>query len=136
MACFVITCQYTKTDPIYVYHLLNYVSFTSYLTVTFENLQNELDLGTEETPSLPFLPQQQSQTAIPPTHSGIPVSSNVFGQGLRSDQAKNTVFSNALSGLQHFHLSQGGAVRGNDSSRDPNPPTLDASSMEMHDPTY
>lgn len=120
----------------YMFHLLNSVSITSDLMVTFRNLQNELDLGMEETPSLPFLPQQQSQTATQSTLSGSPVSSNAFGQGLRSDLNKNTAFSNAISGLQHFHLSQGGAVRSNDSSRDPNPPTSDGSSMEMHDPTY
>ncbi|XP_057775378.1 uncharacterized protein LOC130994341 isoform X2 [Salvia miltiorrhiza] len=114
---------------------------------------NELDFGMEETPSLPLLNQQPSQTAMLSTQTGIPVS-NVFGpsaagQGLRSgnsDQTKNTVFSNALSSpvrrsLQHYHLSQGGqygnnATRSNDCSgnqtRDPNPPSSNDTSMEMH----
>ncbi|XP_057775373.1 uncharacterized protein LOC130994341 isoform X1 [Salvia miltiorrhiza] len=116
-------------------------------------VQNELDFGMEETPSLPLLNQQPSQTAMLSTQTGIPVS-NVFGpsaagQGLRSgnsDQTKNTVFSNALSSpvrrsLQHYHLSQGGqygnnATRSNDCSgnqtRDPNPPSSNDTSMEMH----
>lgn len=119
------------------------------------NLQNELDYGTEEPPSsLQFHQQQQSQTAMQSTQSGIPVSSNAFGpatvgQGLRSgnsDQTKNSVFSNALSSpvrrsLQHYHLSQGGqyannAMRSNENNgnqtRDPNPPSSNDTSMDMH----
>ncbi|KAH6774694.1 nuclear receptor family 2 group C protein [Perilla frutescens var. frutescens] len=118
-------------------------------------VQNELDYGSEDTPSLPLLQQQQSQTATHSTHSGHPVSSNAFGpstvgQGLRSgnsEQTKNSVFSNALSSpvrrsLQHYHLSQGGshyannATRSNDSNgnqtRDPNPPSSNDTSMDMH----
>ncbi|KAL1536666.1 hypothetical protein AAHA92_29277 [Salvia divinorum] len=133
-------------------------------------VQNELDFGMEDTPSLPLLTQQLSQTAMQSAplltqqlsqtamqsaHTGIPVSSNVFGptsagQGLRSsssDQPKNTVFSNALSSpvrrsLQHYHLSQGSqcasnnAARSNDYSgnqtRDLNPPSSNDTSMEMH----
>ncbi|KAI3451056.1 hypothetical protein Pfo_007721 [Paulownia fortunei] len=121
-------------------------------------MQNELDYGTEEPPSSPRLPfqqqQQQSQNAMQSTHSGIPVSSHAFGpatvgQGLRSvnsDQTKNTVFSNALSSpvrrsLQNYHLSQGGhyannATRSNENngnqSRDPNPPSSNDTSMDMH----
>ncbi|XP_042029502.1 uncharacterized protein LOC121776394 [Salvia splendens] len=118
-------------------------------------VQNELDFGTDETPSLPLLTQQLSQTAMQSAHTGIPLSSNVFGpsaagQGLRSgssDQPKNTVFSNALSSpvrrsLQHYHPSQGSqyasnnAVRCNDNSgnqtRDLNPPSSNDTSMEMH----
>ncbi|KAH6833711.1 nuclear receptor family 2 group C protein [Perilla frutescens var. hirtella] len=116
-------------------------------------VQNELDYGTEDTPSLPLLHQQQSQTATQSAHSGHPVSSNAFGpsavgQGLRSgEQTKNSVFSNALSSpvrrsLQHYHLSHGGshysnnATRSNDSNgnqtRDPNPPSSNDTSMDMH----
>lgn len=129
-----------------------FLSLWSYGTLRI--LQNELDYGTEETPSLPLLQQQQSQTATQLAHSGHPVSSNAFGasaagQGLRSgntDQTKNSVFSNALSSpvrrsLQHYHLSQGGnfantAMRNNDSNgnqtRDPNPPSSNDTSMDMH----
>ncbi|KAK4417347.1 hypothetical protein Salat_2560300 [Sesamum alatum] len=123
----------------------------------FAYVQNELDYGTEEpppSPRLPFQHQQQSHTAMQTTHSGIPVSSNAFGpaaggQGQRSvnsDQTKNSVFSNALSSpvrrsLQHYHLSQGGqyannAMRGNENTvsqtRDPNPPSSNDTSMDMH----
>ncbi|KAK6150545.1 hypothetical protein DH2020_015477 [Rehmannia glutinosa] len=68
-------------------------------------VQNEIDHGLEEPPSSPRLPfqQQQTQTPMQSTHSGIPVSSNAFGpatavQGLRSgnsDQPK-TPFSPTL----------------------------------------
>ncbi|KAK6125747.1 hypothetical protein DH2020_040521 [Rehmannia glutinosa] len=120
-------------------------------------VQNEIDHGLEEPPSSPRLPfqQQQTQTTMQSTHSGIPVSSNAFGpatavQGLRSgnsDQPKNSVFSNALSSpvrrsLQHYHLSQGGqyannVMRGNENhngnqTRDPNPPSSNDTSMDMH----
>ncbi|XP_021889139.1 uncharacterized protein LOC110808093, partial [Carica papaya] len=83
-------------------------------------LQNELEYGAEESPVSPRLPiqHQHSQTAV----HGVPISSNPFasltvGQGVRSGhvdhQAKNSVFSNALSSpvrrsLQHYHLAQGG----------------------------
>lgn len=122
-----------------------------------KKLQNELDYGNEELPSsFQYNPQQQSQNATQPTHSGIPISSNAFGpatavgQGLRShnsDQTKNSVFSNALSSpvrtsLQNYHLSQGGGqigqyanstMRSNENqTRDPNPPSSNDTSMDMH----
>ncbi|KAK4394135.1 hypothetical protein Sango_1884300 [Sesamum angolense] len=136
---------------------INHRSDTSGLMTKWIYLQNELDYGAEEPPSSPRLPfqhQQQSHTAMQTTHSGIPVSSNAFGpatvgQGQRSvnsDQTKNSVFSNALSSpvrrsLQHYHLSQGGqyannAMRGNENTvsqtRDPNPPSSNDTSMDMH----
>ncbi|KAA8530962.1 hypothetical protein F0562_005671 [Nyssa sinensis] len=128
-------------------------------------IQNEVEYGTEEPPGSPRLPfqQQQSQTAMQLTNSGVPVSSNSFGpviagQGLRSGhsdhQAKNSVFSNALSSpvrwsLQHYHLAQGSPYsnnimptgngsRNNESNyshqqnRDSNPPSSNDSSMDMH----
>ncbi|KAL2528080.1 hypothetical protein Fot_20778 [Forsythia ovata] len=114
-------------------------------------IQNELDYGTEEPP----------QSAMQSTHSGTPVSSNsfgpaTFGQGLRSgnsdNQTKNSVFSNALSSpvrrtLQHYHLTHGSShtnniipsvngQRNNENTchpgRDPNPPSSNDTSMDMH----
>ncbi|CAI9780965.1 unnamed protein product [Fraxinus pennsylvanica] len=117
-------------------------------------IQNELDHGTDEhppSPRLPFQQQQQSQTAMQTIHSGFPVSSNLFGPSntriVNSDnQSKNSVFSNALSSpvrrsLQHYHLTQGGhsinhIMRNNENngsqSRDPNLPSSNDSSMDMH----
>ncbi|KAK9272935.1 hypothetical protein L1049_003314 [Liquidambar formosana] len=127
-------------------------------------LQNELEYGGEEPPMSPRLQyhHQHSQTAMHLANSGIPVSSNAFGpatagQGIRSghaDQAKNSVFSNALSSpvrrsLQHYHLAQGAynsnnnlssgnAPRNNETSyphpqnRDSNSPSSNDSSMDMH----
>ncbi|XP_022879585.1 uncharacterized protein LOC111397082 [Olea europaea var. sylvestris] len=111
-------------------------------------IQNELDYGSEESP----------QTAMLSTQSGTPVSSNSFGpaatigQGLRSgnsdNQTKNSVFSNALSSpvrrtLQHYHLTHGSShtnnINGQRNSentchpgRDPNPPSSNDTSMDMH----
>ncbi|KAL6576061.1 hypothetical protein OROHE_000532 [Orobanche hederae] len=107
-------------------------------------VQNELDYGIEE--------QQPTQTVMPSsTHTGNPLSSNSFGpttavQGLRSsnsDQSKSSVFSNALSSpvrrsLQNYHLSQGGgqyannAIRSNENNSNPNPPSSNDISMDMH----
>lgn len=117
-------------------------------------MQNELDHGTDEpppSPRLPFQQQQQSQTAMQTIHSGFPVSSNSSGpantRSVNSDnQSKNSVFSNALSSpirrsLQHYHLMQGGqsannVMRNNENngsqSRDPNPPSSNDTSMDMH----
>ncbi|KAL7104532.1 hypothetical protein ACP275_08G251100 [Erythranthe tilingii] len=96
-------------------------------------VENELDYGIEE---------PQSQTALQPTHSGIPVSSSnsvgpaTVGQGFRSgqvtEQSRNSVFSSALSSpvrrsLQHYHLPQGGQQ-----NRDSNPPGSNDTSMDMH----
>ncbi|KAK7247513.1 hypothetical protein RIF29_42396 [Crotalaria pallida] len=84
-------------------------------------LQNELEYGTEEPPMSPRQPfqQQNSQTAL---HNNIAASipSNAFSTnvvpGMRNgqpdQQAKNSVFSNALSSpirrnLQLYHLAQG-----------------------------
>ncbi|CAI9758285.1 unnamed protein product [Fraxinus pennsylvanica] len=116
----------------------------------FANIQNELGYGTEEPPSSPrlqFQQQQQSQTAMQSTNTGVQVCSNSFGpatvgQGLRSG---NTIFTNALSSpvsrsLQHQHLMQGGyyvntVTRNNENSnyqsRDPNPPGFYDTSMDM-----
>ncbi|XP_073059113.1 uncharacterized protein [Primulina eburnea] len=106
----------------------------------FTYLQNELDYGTDEPPSsprLPFQQHQQTQNAIP---GAAALSVNAFGpatigQGFRSgisDQTKNSVFSNALSSpvrrsLQHYHQSNSG-----NQTRDPNPPSSNDSSMDMH----
>ncbi|XP_059640938.1 uncharacterized protein LOC132283071 [Cornus florida] len=123
-------------------------------------LQNELEYGAEEPPLSPRLPlqHQHSQTAMHSNNSGIPVSSNSFGsvtaaQGLRSGhsdhQAKNSVFSNALSSpvrrsLQHYHLAQGyhspsvNGPRNNETSyphhqnRESNTTSSNDSSMDIH----
>lgn len=85
-------------------------------------MQNEIDYSSEDPPMSPRLPSQhqQSQTPIHMSSSGIPISSNSFGQaaagqGFRSahaDQQAKNVFSNALSSpvrrsLQNYHLAQG-----------------------------
>ncbi|XP_061344809.1 uncharacterized protein LOC133290695 [Gastrolobium bilobum] len=86
------------------------------------HLQNELEYGAEESPMSPRQPihQQNSQTAIH-TNFGASIPPNAFGttfvgQGIRTgqhdQQAKNSVFSNALSSpirrsLQPYHLAQG-----------------------------
>ncbi|GFY94183.1 hypothetical protein Acr_09g0006290 [Actinidia rufa] len=76
-------------------------------------LQNELEYGLEETPMPPRSPyqSQQSQTAMHSTNiGGVP--------GHPDHQAKNSVFSNALSSpvrwsLQQHQLSQGGFFSSN-----------------------
>ncbi|KAG7987334.1 hypothetical protein I3843_03G128200 [Carya illinoinensis] len=87
-------------------------------------LQNELEYGADEPPVSPRLPfqNQHAQNAMHLTSMGAPVSSSPFaniatvGQGVRSgqsdNQAKNSVFSNALSSpvrrsIQSYHLAQG-----------------------------
>ncbi|KAL9329709.1 hypothetical protein ACSQ67_004712 [Phaseolus vulgaris] len=91
-------------------------------------LQNELEYGGEEAPVSPRQPvhQQNSQTAMH-TNFGSNIPSNAFGatvagQGIRAgqpdQQAKNSVFSNALSSpirrsLQPYHLAQGSYPSGN-----------------------
>ncbi|KAJ4950799.1 hypothetical protein NE237_027631 [Protea cynaroides] len=127
-------------------------------------LQNELDYGGEEPPVSPRL-NFQNQHSLPTTHvvNGIPVSSGSFGpatvgqgprSGLSDSQAKNSVFSNALSSpvrrsLQHYHLAQGGyhpnsmmptgnGTRNSETNfphhqnRDTNSPCSNDSSMDMH----
>ena len=92
------------------------------------HLQNELEYGSEESPS-PVSPRhsiQQNSQAANQTNIGAAISSNAFGstvagQGIRTgqtDQAKNSVFSNALSSpirrsLQPYHLAQGSSPSGN-----------------------
>ncbi|KAK7318509.1 hypothetical protein RJT34_03211 [Clitoria ternatea] len=83
------------------------------------HLQNELEYGAEEPPVSPRQPQN-SQPAMH-TNFGASIPTNAFGatvigQGIRTgqpdQQAKNSVFSNALSSpirrsLQPYHLAQG-----------------------------
>ncbi|XVF15022.1 hypothetical protein REPUB_Repub09cG0113700 [Reevesia pubescens] len=85
-------------------------------------LQNELEYGAEESPMSPRVSfqHQHPQTATHLNTLSAPFSSNPISpatvtQGVRSgdSQAKNSVFSNALSSpvrrsLQHYHLVQGG----------------------------
>ncbi|XP_022774878.1 uncharacterized protein LOC111316909 [Durio zibethinus] len=85
-------------------------------------LQNDLEYGAEESPMSPRLSFQfqHPQTAthlntLSAPFSSTPVSAATIAQGVRSGdyQAKNSVFSNALSGpirrsLQHYHSVQGG----------------------------
>lgn len=114
------------------------------------HIQNEMDYGEDPSasPRLQF-PQQCPQSATHFPNAGMQASSGIFGQasvGLAprpsySDQAKNTVFSNALSSpvrrsLQHYHLSQGGS-RNHDATspgvnRESNSPSNNDSSMDMH----
>lgn len=84
-------------------------------------VQNEIEYGIDEPPISPRMPlqHQYSQTATLMNNIAAPVSSNplapaISGPGVRSvdQQAKNSVFSNALSSpvrrsLQNYHLSQG-----------------------------
>lgn len=110
-------------------------------------LQNEMDYG--EDPSMSPRLQQYPQTAVHFPSAGMQTSSGIFGHasvGLAprpsySDQAKNTVFSNALSSpvcrsLQHYHLSQGGSRNHDTTSpsvnRESNSPSNNDSSMDMH----
>ncbi|KAJ1398584.1 hypothetical protein SESBI_30907 [Sesbania bispinosa] len=86
------------------------------------HLQNELEHGAEESP---MSPRQNSQTAMQ-ANFGASIPSNAFGsvvgQGIRTgqpdQQAKNSVFSNALSSpirrsLQPYHLLQGSCPSSN-----------------------
>ncbi|KAB2094315.1 putative G-protein coupled receptor [Gossypium arboreum] len=85
-------------------------------------LQNELEYGAEDFPMSPRQPFQQQQHPRPATHqnnlgspfSSNPISAGTIAQGVRSAdyQAKNSVFSNALSSpvrqsLQHYHSVSG-----------------------------
>ncbi|ONK59402.1 uncharacterized protein A4U43_C08F6060 [Asparagus officinalis] len=108
------------------------------------HIQNELDYVVEDPPISPRL-------QFPHQNTGMQTSSGIFGQtsvGLAprpsySDQAKNSVFTNALSSpvrrsLQHYHLSQGGGssqngARNHDGvSRESNSLSNNDSSMDMH----
>lgn len=121
-------------------------------------LQNELEYGAEEPPMSPRLAVQHQHSQAVLNNSGLPFSSipyapSTVGPGVRSGQpdhqAKNSVFSNALSSpvrrsLQHYHLTQGGyqmlpgnGPRNGDTNnahhqqnRDANSPSSD--SMDMH----
>ncbi|KAK8367151.1 hypothetical protein V6Z12_A02G167000 [Gossypium hirsutum] len=85
-------------------------------------LQNELEYGAEDFPMSPRQPFQQQQHPRPATHqnnlgspfSSNPISAGTIARGVRSAdyQAKNSVFSNALSSpvrqsLQHYHSVSG-----------------------------
>ncbi|XP_010268579.1 PREDICTED: uncharacterized protein LOC104605493 [Nelumbo nucifera] len=129
-------------------------------------LQNEIDYGGEEpsmSPRQPFQNQHSQPTMHFVNPAGAQISSGSFGlaaagQGPRSvhsdNQAKNSVFSNALSSpvrrsLQHYHLTQGGyypnsgmpsgnvarnveASFSHHQNRDSNSPSSNDSSMDMH----
>ncbi|CAL9049113.1 unnamed protein product [Musa banksii] len=105
------------------------------------HMQSEMDYAGEDalvSPRSPF----QHQSTMHVTNSGIQPTSGIFGQptaGLaprsgHSDQAKNSVFSNALSSpvrrsLQPYHFAQGGGFYGNGVL-----PTGNAESRNHHDP--
>ncbi|KAM6563638.1 hypothetical protein CsatB_023636 [Cannabis sativa] len=85
-------------------------------------LQNELDYGAEEPPMSPrmLLQQQHLQNAMHSTNLGptAPAAPTPVGPGVRwgnpDQQAKNSVFSNALSSpvrqsLQPYHLAAQGS---------------------------
>ncbi|KAL1540842.1 hypothetical protein AAHA92_25135 [Salvia divinorum] len=76
--------------------------------LTYVQMQNELDYGTEEPPSSPRLPLKQPQPnnlmQLPQT--GLPISSNSFGpttagQGLRVGNSDQRRFL-----LEQFHTEQ------------------------------
>ncbi|KAK1306053.1 hypothetical protein QJS10_CPA10g00546 [Acorus calamus] len=92
-------------------------------------LQNELDYGEDMMPTQ----HMHSQPTTHFTNPSVQMCSTLLGQttighnlrSLHGDQAKNSVFSNALSspvrrGLQPYHLAQGGGSS-NDSSMDMHP---------------
>lgn len=131
-------------------------------------LQNELDYSGEDAAMSPRLQHQHSQPTAHFTNPSTQVSSGSFGQATvgpapqswHSDQAKNSVFSNALSSpvrqsLQPFQLAQGGYYQNNvlptgnatarnqetnfpHQNRDPNNCSSNDSSMDMHEesPTH
>lgn len=92
-------------------------------------VQNELEYGAEESPMSPRQPfhQHHPQTAMHANNASAFAPSNalaaaVIGHGIRSgqpdQQAKNSVFSNALSSpirrsLQPYQLAQGGSLSSN-----------------------
>ncbi|XP_064993520.1 uncharacterized protein LOC103985764 isoform X2 [Musa acuminata AAA Group] len=123
---------------------------------------NEMDYageGSLVSPRSPFQ-HQHHQTTIHLTNTGIQPASGLFGQptvGLasrsgHSDQAKNSVFSNALSSpvcrsLQPYHLAQGSGLYANtviptgtagarnhdpNQNRDTNSLSSNDSSMDIH----
>ncbi|XP_064948353.1 uncharacterized protein LOC135598463 isoform X2 [Musa acuminata AAA Group] len=123
---------------------------------------NEMDYageGSLVSPRSPFQ-HQHHQTTIHLTNAGIQPASGLFGQptvGLasrsgHSDQAKNSVFSNALSSpvcrsLQPYHLAQGSGLYANaviptgtagarnhdpNQNRDTNSLSSNDSSMDIH----
>ncbi|CAL9081389.1 unnamed protein product [Musa acuminata var. zebrina] len=126
------------------------------------HIQNEMDYageGSLVSPRSPFQ-HQHHQTTIHLTNAGIQPASGSFGQptvGLasrsgHSDQAKNSVFSNALSSpvcrsLQPYHLAQGSGLYANaviptgtagarnhdpNQNRDTNSLSSNDSSMDIH----
>lgn len=126
-------------------------------------IQSEMDYTGEDASVSPRVPSQSQhpQIAVQFSNSSSQASPVVFGQaivgfgprGSNSDQAKNSVFSNALSspvrrGLQPYHLAQGGrhysnsilpaAVNSGDRSQDHhqnregNSHSTNYSSMDMH----
>ncbi|EPS64635.1 hypothetical protein M569_10142 [Genlisea aurea] len=124
-------------------------------------LRNEVDHVTDESPQSPRLALQQNQASvhlgIPLSSSTAfgPAPGGHHHHHLRSaDQSKNSVFSNALSSpirrsLQSYHHLSAGSHYVNDSGRgnnnennngssnnqiprDPNPPSSNDTSMDMH----
>ncbi|KAK1259829.1 hypothetical protein QJS04_geneDACA005475 [Acorus gramineus] len=115
-------------------------------------LQNELDYGEDMMPTQ----HTHSQPTTHFTNPSVQMCSTLLGQttighnlrSLHGDQAKNSVFSNALSspvrrGLQPYHLAQGGGSAGNGGrNTEMNAPLLNRgesnsnssndSSMDMH----
>ncbi|XP_044469329.1 uncharacterized protein LOC123198658 [Mangifera indica] len=116
-------------------------------------LQNELEYGVEEPPVSPRLPiqHQHPQTAL--NNLGVPNASipcvpAAVGPGVRPglpDQAKNSVFSNALSSpvrrsLQHYHLSHGprntDANNVHQQNRDANSPSSESMDIPADSPGH
>lgn len=86
-------------------------------------LQNEIEYGGDEAAASPRVqaPHQQPQSTMHFANAGVQTSGGAFTQAavghaprsFQSDQAKNLVFSNALSSpvrrsLQSYQLAQGG----------------------------
>ncbi|KAJ8492989.1 hypothetical protein OPV22_014710 [Ensete ventricosum] len=106
------------------------------------HIQSEMDYAGEDALVSPRSSPFQHQSTMHVTNSGTQPTYGIFGQPMAGlaprighfDQAKSSVFSNALSSpvrrsLQPYHIAQGGGFYGNGVL-----PTGNAESRSHHDP--
>jgi len=104
-------------------------------------IQNELECCTEEPSMSPRAPPHQPTMHVTSSGTSFPTAVPVVRSEQCENQAKNSVFSNALSSpirrsLQNYQIPQGGYISGttrsSEQNRGSNSPGSIDSSMDMH----
>ncbi|RWW14059.1 hypothetical protein GW17_00022202 [Ensete ventricosum] len=107
----------------YINHGFAFLSICKFSVENLLSMQNEMDFEVKNPSTSPILEfQQQTQSAMQPLFDlSSQASTGCVPRSSDSDQAKNCVFSNALSSpargsFQHYHLAQGCGVYANGQS--------------------